>query len=99
MQTTVRESGPEWVPRSPPIVPPSLPCEGGPAGRRQAQRLCPSSTAPAWRFPVLVSAALIKGVRGGKYHHHQSSSSYTQCDINKKINNVCPIFPPIPFLL
>lgn len=57
----------------------------------------PGLMAPAWRFPGLVSAAL-NGVRSGKYHHHQRSSSHIQCDINKKINSVCPIFSPIPSL-
>lgn len=55
----------------------------------------PGLMALAWRFPGLVPAALIKGVRSGKSHHHQSSSSHTQRVINKKINSVCPIFSPI----
>lgn len=43
VQTTVLESGPEWVSGSPP----SLPCEEGLAGGRQAYRLCPCLYGPS----------------------------------------------------
>lgn len=84
VQTTVPESGPEWVPGGPPSLPP---------GEAQEQAL-PLATRPGQRFPGLVAAALVKVKWEGPCS--RSSSFHTQCDINKKINSVASSspFPP-----
>lgn len=88
VQTTVLESGPEWVSGSPP------PCSAWRAQLAGGRRTDP---APVWMAPSSeVSwtglSCTCQGGETGKTCHLPILSSHTQHDINKKINSA-PLLP------